>query len=84
GVAALLLSISPLLAVVVLAGVPTIAVTVGPLQRRLQKVGTGYRDEQGELTALLVDVATGLPVLNGLGGKDVYAARYRDRSRALR
>ncbi|MEW2521147.1 ABC transporter ATP-binding protein [Actinacidiphila alni] len=84
GVAALLLSISPLLAVVVLAGVPTIAVTVGPLQRRLQKVGTGYREEQGELTALLVDVATGLPVLNGLGGKDVYAARYRDRSRALR
>ncbi|MFF7154610.1 ABC transporter transmembrane domain-containing protein [Streptomyces sp. NPDC008139] len=83
-VAAVLLSISPLLALVVLAGVPMVAVTVGPLQRRLQRVGTGYRDEQGELTALLVDVATGLPVLNGLGGKDVYAARYRRRSQALR
>jgi ABC-type multidrug transport system fused ATPase/permease subunit len=83
-VAAVLLSISPLLAAVVLAGVPMIAVTVGPLQRRLQQVGTGYREEQGELTALLVDVATGLPVLNGLGGKDVYAARYCRRSHALR
>jgi ABC-type multidrug transport system fused ATPase/permease subunit len=83
-VAAVLLSMSPLLAVVVLAGVPMIAVTVGPLQRRLRQVGTGYRDEQGELTALLVDVATGLPVLNGLGGKDVYAGRYHRRSQALR
>lgn len=83
-VAAVLLSISPLLAVVVLAGVPLLAGTVGPLQRRLQRIGAGYREEQGELTSLLVDVATGLPVLNGLGGKDVFAARYRRRSQALR
>lgn len=38
-VAVLLLSISPLLAAVVLAGVPLLAVTVGPLLRRLQGVG---------------------------------------------
>lgn len=82
-VAALLLSISPLLAVVVLAGVPLLAVTVGPLQRRLLGVGSGYRQRQGALTELLVDVVTGLRVLNGLGGKDVYAARYRRRSREL-
>ncbi|MCZ4119884.1 ABC transporter ATP-binding protein [Streptomyces sp. H39-S7] len=83
-VAVLLLSISPLLGVVVLAGVPLLAVTVGPMQRRLERVGTGYRDRQGSLTVLLVDMVSGLRVLNGLGGKDVYAARYRGRSGALR
>ncbi|NEA53294.1 ABC transporter ATP-binding protein [Streptomyces sp. SID13666] len=83
-VAALLLSISPLLAVVVLAGVPLLAVTVGPLQRRLLGVGSEYRQRQGALTELLVDVVTGLRVLNGLGGKDVYASRYGQRSRELR
>lgn len=83
-VAVLLLSINPLLAAVVLAGVPLVAATVGPLQRRLQHTGTGYRQQQGELTALLVDVVSGLRVLGGLGGKDVYAERYRQRSAALR
>ncbi|MCM2424024.1 ABC transporter ATP-binding protein [Streptomyces sp. RKAG293] len=83
-VAALLLSISPLLAVVVLAGVPLLAVTVGPLQRRLLSVGSEYRQRQGALTGLLVDMVTGLRVLNGLGGKDVYASRYGRRSRELR
>lgn len=83
-VAVLLLSISPLLGVVVLAGVPLLAITVGPMQRRLERVGTGYRDQQGALTVLLVDMVTGLRVLNGLGGKDVYAHRYRRRSEVLR
>ncbi|MEU3463965.1 ABC transporter ATP-binding protein [Streptomyces sp. NPDC006733] len=84
GVAILLLSISPLLGVVVLAGVPLLALTVGPMQRRLERVGTGYREQQGALTVLLVDMVTGLRVLGGLGGKDVYADRYRRRSAALR
>ncbi|MET9874849.1 ABC transporter ATP-binding protein [Actinacidiphila glaucinigra] len=83
-VAVLLLSISPLLAAVVLAGVPLLAVTVGPLLRRLQGVGAGYREQQGALTARLVDVVTGLRVLGGLGGKEAYAARYRADSAALR
>ncbi|MEU1536841.1 ABC transporter ATP-binding protein [Actinacidiphila glaucinigra] len=83
-VAVLLLSISPLLAAVVLAGVPLLAVTVGPLLRRLQGVGAGYREQQGALTARLVDVVTGLRVLGGLGGKEAYAARYRRDSVALR
>jgi ABC-type multidrug transport system fused ATPase/permease subunit len=83
GVAVLLLSISPLLAAVVLAGVPLLAVTVGPLLHRLQGVGAGYREQQGALTARLVDVVTGLRVLGGLGGKEAYAARYRRDSAAL-
>jgi ABC-type multidrug transport system fused ATPase/permease subunit len=82
-VAFLLFSISPLLAVVVLAGVPLLMVTVGPLLHRLQRVGTGYREQQGGLTNRLVDVLGGLRVLNGLGGKDAYAARYHQESQAL-
>src|SRR5262249_9777676 len=54
------------------------------LQSRLRHAGAEYRQQQGELTGLLVDVVGGLRVLGGLGGKDVYARRYRERSRALR
>ncbi|MFE7616940.1 ABC transporter transmembrane domain-containing protein [Streptomyces sp. NPDC057496] len=83
-VAVLLLTVSPLLAVVVLLGVPLLAVLVGPLLWRLQGAETVYRAGQGALAARFEDMAGGLRVLNGIGGKDVYAARYRDASRALR
>jgi len=83
-VAGLLLEISPLLAAVVLAGVPLLAVVVGPLLGRLQRAGARYRERQGELAARLVDVVDGLRILNGLGGKAGQAARYRRDSRVLR
>jgi ABC-type multidrug transport system fused ATPase/permease subunit len=65
----LLLSVSPLLTLVVLLGAPAIAVTVGPPLGRLRRAGSVYRDRRGELTSDLVDIAAGLPVLNGIGGK---------------
>jgi ABC-type multidrug transport system fused ATPase/permease subunit len=83
-VAVLLLSVSPLLTLVVLLGAPAIAVTVGPPLGRLRRAGSVYRDRRGELTSDLVDIAAGLPVLNGIGGKDLFAARYRRKSRELR
>jgi ABC-type multidrug transport system fused ATPase/permease subunit len=83
-VAAVMLSISPVLAAVVLAGVPALGLAVGPLLGRMQQVGGGYRTEQGSLTARLVDIVTGLRILNGLGGKDEYAQRFRRDSAALR
>jgi ABC-type multidrug transport system fused ATPase/permease subunit len=76
-VAALLLKISPLLAVVVLAGVPVLAVVVGPMLSRLQRAGARYRDHQGALADRLVDIVGGLRILNGLGGKEAFARRYR-------
>lgn len=82
-VAVLLLKISPLLAVVVLAGVPVLAVVVGPMLRRLQRAGTRYRAHQGALADRLVDIVAGLRILNGLGGKQAYAARYRRESRMV-
>lgn len=82
-VAIVMFSISPLLAVVVLAGAPILALTVGPLLRRIERAGAGHREQQGTLTTRLVDVFNGLPVLNGLGGKSGYAARYQRDSQAL-
>lgn len=83
-VAVVLLGISPLLAVVVLLGVPLMAVLLGPLLGRLQRVDAEYRQQQGELTAMAGDIVAGLRVLCGIGGKDLFADRYRARSGELR
>ncbi|OKJ07426.1 ABC transporter transmembrane domain-containing protein [Kitasatospora sp. CB01950] len=83
-VAAILLTLSPLLALVVLLGLPVLALTLRPLMVRQQAAESRFRDHQGRLTARFEDLAGGLRVLNGLGGKDVYAARYRADSQALR
>lgn len=83
-VAVLLLAVSPLLAAVVLLGVPLLAVLVGPLLWRLQEAEAVYRSGQGALAARFEDMAGGLRVLNGIGGKKVYADRYRAASGALR
>jgi ABC-type bacteriocin/lantibiotic exporter with double-glycine peptidase domain len=83
-VAFLLFRTSPLLAGVVLAGVPVVALTVGPLLSRVQSAGGVYRQRQGALAARLVDVLAGLRILNGLGGKHSHLARYRERSAELR
>ncbi|MEV4556530.1 ABC transporter ATP-binding protein [Kitasatospora sp. NPDC049285] len=83
-VAAVLLTISPALAAVVLLGLPFLALTLRPLFARQQLTETRYRERQARLTARFEDLAGGLRVLGGLGGKEVYAARYRADSQRLR
>ncbi|MGW4102540.1 ABC transporter transmembrane domain-containing protein [Streptomyces sp. NPDC004976] len=83
-VAGLLLSVSPLLAVVVLLGVPVIGLTVGPLTGRLRGTETEYRERQGVLTARIGDLAGGLRVLSGLGGKNLVSDAFRRDSGRLR
>ncbi|MGW3136791.1 ABC transporter ATP-binding protein [Streptomyces sp. NPDC001139] len=83
-VAGLLLSVSPLVAAVVLLGMPVIVVLVGPLLARLQGAETEYRERQGVLTARIADLAGGLRVLNGLGGKGLFAQAFRHDSQRLR
>ncbi|MGY1497455.1 ABC transporter ATP-binding protein [Streptomyces sp. QTS52] len=82
-VAGLLLSVSPALAAVILLGVPVVAVLVGPLLGRLQGVESSYRERQGVLTARIGDLSGGLRVLNGLGGKGLFADAFRRDSRRL-
>ncbi|MEU0028450.1 ABC transporter ATP-binding protein [Streptomyces sp. NPDC006335] len=83
-VAALLVSVSPVLATVVLLGIPAIVLLVGPFLSRLQGAETEYRDRQGVLTARIADLAGGLRVLNGLGGKSLVADAFHRDSRHLR
>ncbi|MFF3636911.1 ABC transporter ATP-binding protein [Streptomyces sp. NPDC002250] len=83
-VAGVLLSISAQLAAVVLLGVPVIALLTGPLTRRLQGAEAEYRERQGVLTARIGDLAGGLRVLNGFGGKGLFADAFRGDSRRLR
>jgi ABC-type multidrug transport system fused ATPase/permease subunit len=83
-VAGVLLSISAPLAAVVLLGLPAIALVTGPLTLRLQGAESEYRDRQGVLAARVGDLAGGLRVLNGLGGKGLFADAFREDSRRLR
>lgn len=82
-VAVVLFTISPLLAAVVLAGVPLLALAIGPFLQRIERTGGEYRVHQGRLTTRLVDVLAGLRVLNGLGGKSFVAARFEGESQSL-
>ncbi|MGK5678389.1 ABC transporter transmembrane domain-containing protein [Actinoplanes sp. URMC 104] len=83
-VATILFRTSPMLAAVVLIGVPALALVVGPLLQRGQRAGLAYREQQGELNTRLVDVLGGLRILNGLGGKETHLRRYDDQSARLR
>ncbi|WP_405096844.1 ABC transporter ATP-binding protein [Micromonospora sp. NBC_01412] len=82
-IAVVLWSVSPLLAVCVLLGVPAIALVVGPLLRRLERAESVYRQQQGELTTQAGDIVAGLRVLAGVGGRGLFARRYATGSRRL-
>ncbi|MDG4833406.1 ABC transporter ATP-binding protein [Solwaraspora sp. WMMD1047] len=82
-VAVLLWSVSPTLALCILVGVPAVGLAVGPLLRRLERVESAYRREQGELTTRAGDIVAGLRVLAGVGGRGLFARRYATRSQAL-
>ncbi|MCZ9350721.1 ABC transporter ATP-binding protein/permease [Streptomyces mutabilis] len=83
-VGGLLLSVSTRLALVVLLGVPLLGVLLGPLMGRLQSRESEYRERQSVLTARVGDLAGGLRVLNGLGGKGLVADAFRRDSGRLR
>ncbi|MET7948927.1 ABC transporter ATP-binding protein [Micromonospora sp. NPDC005324] len=83
-IAVVLWSISPMLALCVLVGVPIVGLIVGPLLRRLEQVESVYRRQQGALTARSGDIVAGLRVLAGVGGRDLFARRYAARSQELR
>ena len=82
-VAVVLWSVSPLLALFVLLGVPAIALVIGPLLRRLERAESVYRQQQGVLTTRAGDIVAGLRVLAGVGGRDLFGRRYVARSRDL-
>jgi ABC-type multidrug transport system fused ATPase/permease subunit len=82
-VAVVLWSVSPLLALFVLLGVPAIALLIGPLLRRLERAESVYRQQQGVLTSRAGDIVAGLRVLAGVGGRGLFGRRYAARSQDL-
>jgi ABC-type multidrug transport system fused ATPase/permease subunit len=83
-VAAILLSTSVVLGLVVLIGVPILVVTLGLVIKPLQARQRVQREEVGRLTALGADTAAGLRVLRGIGGEQAFYDRYRNRSQRVR
>jgi ABC-type bacteriocin/lantibiotic exporter with double-glycine peptidase domain len=57
-----------------------LSLLVKPLQRRQAE----QREATGRLTTLGADTVSGLRILRGIGGEDVFAARYREQSQRVR
>lgn len=83
-VAAILLGTSWQLGLVVLLGVPLMVGTVSLLIRPLHRRQHRLREQQAELTGRAVDIVSGLRVLRGIGGEEVFADRYRADSQRVR
>ncbi|HJU97804.1 MAG TPA: ABC transporter ATP-binding protein [Jiangellaceae bacterium] len=79
-VAVILLRTSVPLGLLVLVGVPVLVLGLAPIVRPLQARQSEQRDAVGQLTALGADTVAGLRVLRGIGGEQVFFARYRERS----
>ncbi|GGK68186.1 ABC transporter [Sphaerisporangium melleum] len=83
-VTVILLVTSSQLGLMVLAGVPLMAVAVTPLLRPLHRRQHRHRDLQGDLATRASDIVAGLRVLRGIGGEAVFAGRYREESQQVR
>ncbi|MGH3353265.1 MAG: ABC transporter ATP-binding protein [Nocardioides sp.] len=83
-VAVVLLQTSVTLGLVVLIGVPLVVLLVGPLLSPLQRVSADQRHLMGELSNTASDIVGGLRVLRGIGGEEVFGARYRRQSQDVR
>jgi ABC-type multidrug transport system fused ATPase/permease subunit len=83
-VACVLLRSSVELGVVVLVGVPLLMLVVAPVLRPLKQRQADQRRLVGDLTTYGADTVAGLRVLRGIGGEDVFLARFRARSQDVR
>ncbi|GAA2652333.1 ABC transporter ATP-binding protein [Nonomuraea recticatena] len=83
-VTVILISTSLELGLMVLVGVPLMAIAVGPLLKPLHKRQQAHRELQGELSTRAADIVAGLRVLRGIGGEEVFADRYREESQRVR
>ncbi|WP_337060253.1 ABC transporter ATP-binding protein [Kineococcus sp. G2] len=83
-VAALVLRTSVPLGLIVLLGIPAVLVVLLVLLRPLKERQQHQRELSGQLTTLGTDTVRGLRILRGVGGEEVFLARYRDKSQQVR
>ncbi len=83
-VAVIVLQQSVPLGLVILLGLPVTTAILALLVRPLHVRQARQREETGRLTALGSDTVSGLRVLRGIGGEDVFARRYAEQSQRVR
>jgi ABC-type multidrug transport system fused ATPase/permease subunit len=72
------------LGLVLTLGIPVVAGVLGLLVKPLTTLQHAHREATGRLTALGADTVSGLRILRGIGGEDVFAGRYARQSQAVR
>ncbi len=82
-VAVILLRISVPLGLLVLIGVPVVTGALGGLIAPLHRRQAAQREQVGRLTTLGADTVTGLRVLRGIGGEEIFSRRYAEQSRRV-
>jgi ABC-type multidrug transport system fused ATPase/permease subunit len=83
-VAVIMLVQSLTLGLVVALGIPVVAAVLALLVKPLQSRQAAQREETGHLTALGADTVSGLRILRGIGGEEVFTDRYARQSQAVR
>ncbi|WP_369200039.1 ABC transporter transmembrane domain-containing protein [Streptomyces sp. PU-14G] len=84
GVCAALVVYQPQLGLLACAGMVALALTVLPLLPRATRRADAQREKAGRATELAADTVAGLRVLRGIGGEDLFLARYRHASQEVR
>ncbi|MFF5103655.1 ABC transporter ATP-binding protein [Streptomyces sp. NPDC000134] len=74
----------PALGVVVVIGLPVLALAVLPLLPRATRRADVQREKAGRATELASDTVAGLRVLRGIGGEELFLDRYRHASQEVR
>jgi ABC-type multidrug transport system fused ATPase/permease subunit len=83
-VSLILLSTSVELGLIVLVGVPVLALFTVPLMKPLHAAQSAQREAAGRLAALGSDTVAGLRILRGVGGEEVFLDNYRHQSDLVR
>ena len=83
-VAALMLSTSGPLGLVVLLVAPLMVAAATPVLRPLNRAQTAERTQNGELTSMAADIVAGLRILRGIGGEKTFGDNYATQSQRVR
>ena len=83
-VSVILLQTSVTLGLVVLLGVPLLMLLIAPILNPLQRRSAHQRSLMGGLSNTATDIVSGLRVLRGIGGEQVFHDRYRRESQTTR
>lgn len=83
-IAVILMRTSVVLGVLILVGLPFVTAVLALLVRPLQRRQAAQREAAGRLTTLGSDTVSGLRILRGIGGEEIFAARYREQSQKVR